>query len=450
MRSKRKRARQPSRLVPPRRKRTAGGRRRATRRPPMRKPKSTALVPVAPAPLTRREHGLRPEQVALLKRTVAKDTTNDEFALFMLVARKHKLDPFTRQLHCVMRFDKALGRDKMVIQIGIDGYRAMAARSHRDYGSISEPEFEYKEGGRKENIYGKNLLLARVKCWKKGLAEPTVAVAFWDEYAPDQNSKQAFFWKQMPHGQLGKCSEALGLRKAWPDLADIYTNEEMAQADIDLSPEGREVTDLEGRPLSAPALPASTAPAWEPPPTPSLPTDPEKGKLAKIENYREITYRKGIYVKVQWGPHECTCWDKDLWPHLKAGLGELAVLTLRRSGNYLNIVGISSIGNQTFSEVEGKSVPDIQRGDYVEQPAPKERPRAVARPATTNSKKILITFKGDEAEVSGDTTTLREKIMDGMAGRRDEERRLYVIPSAWVPTLQAVCEDQGIEVEEQG
>ena len=65
----------------------------AKRKAPKRKRQtSTALVTVAPAPLVRREHGLRPEQVALLKRTVAKDTTNDEFALFMLVARKHKLD----------------------------------------------------------------------------------------------------------------------------------------------------------------------------------------------------------------------------------------------------------------------------------------------------------------------------------------------------------------------
>ena len=375
---------------------------------------------------------------------MARGTSDDEFALFLLVARKHKLDPFTRQLHCVKRWSKAAGKDVMAIQIGIDGYRAMAARSHKDYGSISEPEFEYKVGGRQESKPGKNLLLARVKCWKKGLAEPTVSVAFWDEYAPEPNSKQAFFWKQMPHGQLGKCAEALGLRKAWPDLADIYTNEEMAQADIDLSPEGREVTDLEGRPLSAPPLPS--VPALEPPATPSLPTDPKAGTLAKISDYKEIKWRKGIYIGVYYGNHECSCWDKDYWPYLKAGVGKLAVLILRRSGNYLNIVGISSIGSQTFSEVEGKSVPDVQRGDYVKQPPPKEH--AVARPAQV--KKILVTFKGDEAEISGDTTTLREKIMDGMMGRRDEERKLYVIPSAWVPTLEAICEDQSIEVEEKG
>ncbi len=434
--------------------------RRTQRKPPKRKRQtSTALVPVAPAPIARRG-GLNPAQTDLLKRTVAKGTTDDEFALFLLVARKHKLDPFTRQLHCVMRFDKALGRDKMVIQIGIDGYRAMAARSHRDYGSISEPEFEYKEGGRQENKYGKNLLLARVKCWKKGLAEPTVSVAFWDEYAPDQNSKQAFFWKQMPHGQLGKCAEALGLRKAWPDLADIYTNEEMAQADIDLSPEGREVTDQEGRPLSAPALPPAPPPP-DPPADSPKPTDPPENSLAKINRYLEVIYRKGSYVKVEYGNWECTCWKKDLWPYLKAGQGEQANLIVQRNGNYLNIMGIKSIGAQTFSEFEGKSVPDIQRTEAYknEEKLLSEaekivtgttHTRAVARPA--HVKKILVTFTSDntDAEVSGDTTTLREKIMDGMAGKRDEERKLYVIPSAWVPTLQAVCEDQGIEVEERG
>jgi hypothetical protein len=74
----------------------------------------------------------------------------------------------------------------------------------------------------------------------------------------------------------------------------------------------------------------------------------------------------------------------------------------------------------------------------------------VARPATRNSKKVVIRFKGDEAEVFGDTVTLKDKIIDGMAGKRDEKRKLYVIPAAWVPTLEAVCEDQGIEVEERG
>ncbi len=397
--------------------------------------KSTALVPVAPAPIARREHGLRPEQVSLLKRTVAKDTTNDEFALFMLVARKHRLDPFTRQLHCVKR------KGKMAIQIGIDGYRAMAARSHKDFGSIGEADYEY---GTDKKIP----ILARIKLWKKGVEQPTVATAFWQEFSPaDINSPEAFMWRKMPRHMLAKCAEALALRKAYPDLADIYTDEEMMQANDDLSPEGREVTDTEGRPLSAAPLPPASPPP-DPPADAALPTDPPENTLAKINRYQEVIYRKGNYVKVEYGNWECTCWKKDLWPYLKAGQGEQANLIVQRNGNYLNIMGIKSIGAQTFSEIEGRSVPDIQRGDSVQQPQPKAH--AVARPATTNSKKILVTYKGDFAEVSGDTVALRERIVDGMAGKRDEERKLYVIPSAWVPTLQAVCDDEGIEVEERG
>ena len=58
---------------------------------------------------------------------------------------------------------------------------------------------------------------------------PFTASARWSEYAPD--GKEGFMWKKMPYFMLGKCAEALALRKAFPaDLSGIYADEEMDQA----------------------------------------------------------------------------------------------------------------------------------------------------------------------------------------------------------------------------
>lgn len=196
--------------------------------------KSNALAIAAPAPMAKRDPWvLQPDQVALLKRTIAKGTTDDEFALFLWVAKKHKLDPMTRQLHCVKRWSSALNTEVMAIQIGIDGYRSMAAR-YPDYGGIDEPEYQYKADG--------TLELARVRVWKKGFDHATVGIAIWDEYKPDLTKPAAFMWKKMPKAQLAKCAEALALRKAYPDLADIYTDDEMLQADDNHAPSGRAMT----------------------------------------------------------------------------------------------------------------------------------------------------------------------------------------------------------------
>ena len=234
------------------RKKTTRRKRTAKKKKAKRKAKpSTAIVKMSPAPpVQRRPWALRPEQVGLLKRTVAKGTTDDEFALFLWVAKKHKLDPMTRQLHAVKRWSKAENRKVMAIQIGIDGYRSLAARNHPDYGGVDEPEYESAPGG--------GLLLARVRVWKKGFEHPTVAVAFWAEYAPlDLGKPEAWAWAKMPKGQLGKCAEALALRKAYPDLSDIYADEEMAQADDDYSEQGREITVEGHRPSDAKVIEAS-------------------------------------------------------------------------------------------------------------------------------------------------------------------------------------------------
>ena len=54
------------------------------------------------------------EQVELIKKTVAKGTTNDELALFMYTCKKTGLDPLIKQIYAVKR------AGTMAIQTGID------------------------------------------------------------------------------------------------------------------------------------------------------------------------------------------------------------------------------------------------------------------------------------------------------------------------------------------
>jgi len=60
-------------------------------RPP---PTRTELTPIVSLPAL-----YNPRDLALIRRTVASDTTDDEFALFIHWARSLRLDPLRRQVH---------------------------------------------------------------------------------------------------------------------------------------------------------------------------------------------------------------------------------------------------------------------------------------------------------------------------------------------------------------
>ena len=157
-----------------------------------------------------------PEQLNLITRTVAVGATKDELTMFLHVAKKSKLDPFLRQIHFVKRAGKT------TIQVGIDGYRAIADRTNQYVGS-SEPVYEYTpEGLLKKATVTVYRFVNNQKCEFTGSA-------LWDEYCPQKG--QDFMWQKMPHVMLAKVAETIALRKAFPnDLAGLYTQEEMAQS----------------------------------------------------------------------------------------------------------------------------------------------------------------------------------------------------------------------------
>lgn len=158
-------------------------------------------------------------QVELLKRTIAKGATDDELALFLGQCRRTGLDPFAKQIYLVKRWDSKKQQEVMAIQVGIDGYRLIADRTGK-YSGNDDPIFDSEAEPKKATVtVYKNIDGARCAF---------TATARWEQYYPGE--KQGFMWKRMPHLMLGKCAEALALRKAFPaELSGLYIAEELDQ-----------------------------------------------------------------------------------------------------------------------------------------------------------------------------------------------------------------------------
>lgn len=158
-------------------------------------------------------------QVEVLKRTVCKDATPDELAFFGQVCRAKKLDPFGQQIFLVKRNDRDGGKT-LSIQTGIDGFRAIAARSG-EYAGNDEPKFEY-EGNAKTPSKASVTVYRLIQ----GQRIPFTASAYWAEFYPGE--KMGFMWRSKPHVMLGKCAEAQALRKAFPnECGGIYETSEV-------------------------------------------------------------------------------------------------------------------------------------------------------------------------------------------------------------------------------
>ncbi len=190
------------------------------------------------------------EQIQLLKDTICKGATDDELALFLHAAKRTRLDPFMRQIHAVKRWDSQQKRMAMSIQVGIDGLRTIADRTGR-YAGNDDPVFSDKLNEWKAPEW------ARVTVYKliDGVRCPFTATARWSEYVALKKDTGApnKFWAEKPHIMLGKCAEALALRKAFPqELSGLYSEDEMEQASNPNRPTGPAKPALTQKPGEAP------------------------------------------------------------------------------------------------------------------------------------------------------------------------------------------------------
>lgn len=171
------------------------------------------------------------KQIEILKNSICKGVTDDEFEVFLMACAKTQLDPFMKQIYAVKRKSKRADGtwgETMTIQTGIDGYRLLAERTGC-YAPGPEPTYGYDNEGR---------LQSATACIKKQTRDGTwhtiSASAYIDEYMQKTRDGQPMgMWANMPRTMLSKCAESQALRKAFPaEMSGIYTKEEMLQADV--------------------------------------------------------------------------------------------------------------------------------------------------------------------------------------------------------------------------
>lgn len=207
-------------------------------------------------------------QLDTIKRTVAKDTNDSEFDLFIEYARVKGLDPFSRQVIAIVFSKDDAAKRQMTIITTQDGCRVLAARCLDYRPEETEPEYEYDTAlkGPKNPL---GIVKCTVKLWKQdnaGKWHPVNGTAYWDEFVPLKTNPGAFewvdtgetwpdtgkpkkrkqvkegadlaeavdesgLWKKMPRNQIAKCARMQALRGGWPEtFSGVYAQEELDRA----------------------------------------------------------------------------------------------------------------------------------------------------------------------------------------------------------------------------
>lgn len=193
-----------------------------------------------------------PKTISLIRRTVAADTSDDEFNLFVNMARSLGLDPSRRQIYAFVFSKNDPKKRRMSIIVSIDGFRSIAEATGNYRPDEDEASYEIDQS-LKGPLNPLGLVKATVRVWKysHGDWHRVTGVAYWDEYAPvkdewvydeatGRNKKSgnkslddSGQWAKMPRVMLAKCAEALALRKGWPDnFSNVYELSEMDRAKV--------------------------------------------------------------------------------------------------------------------------------------------------------------------------------------------------------------------------
>jgi phage recombination protein Bet len=287
-----------------------------------------------------------PDQLALIKRTVAKDATNDELELYLYDCKRRGVHPLDKLLH----FTKRNGKYTPITSI--DFMRIRASESG-EYAGSDDPLYE------ENNTQYPIKATVTVYRMVGGQRCQFTATARWREYAPsDLSASVAFMWRKMPYTMLGKCSEALALRKAFPgQLQGLYAKEELDQANNNeprMAPDQAKAFVTEKMKELAPkhepqVIHAETSPL----------AYAENGNQATIEvqGVDKATGRAGEYRKVRWNGGQASCFEATQFDVLDSlATGSVIVADIKKNAKgYTNIVQVTDV-----------TPPESQATDYDE------------------------------------------------------------------------------------
>jgi phage recombination protein Bet len=206
---------------------------------------SKAVQVMQPQAVTRpAELSFSPEQVQVIKDTIAKGVSDVELGFFLEVCKATGLDPLRREIHAVQRYSSKEKREIMTIQVGIDGLRGQAESTGKYAGQRGPFWCGEDEVWKEVWLKPEPPAAAKIEILRHGFTEPLTHVVTYSSYCQTYKNQQTGrrepmgLWNTNPSGLLGKCAEAGGLRRAFPrNLRGLYIPEELGQMDNDAPPE---------------------------------------------------------------------------------------------------------------------------------------------------------------------------------------------------------------------